>query len=165
VLRKKQKREIIITIVVTVIIGIVIVNFYSADQTKILGYNFGNELKNIQDELKVLQTDFNSKYILLNEEIISKEEFLEYSEIHFKKMENLILKYEELSPPKSFVASVELFKLSTMSQLDSDKQITEWIKTGEDSAKTRSDLLIQESFEYELAALEKFNEAKAGINP
>jgi hypothetical protein len=58
-LRKKQKQEIIISIVVAVIIVIVIANFYSADQTRILGFNFGNDLKNIQDELKILQTDFN----------------------------------------------------------------------------------------------------------
>ncbi|MEK6866240.1 MAG: hypothetical protein AABX46_02220, partial [Thermoproteota archaeon] len=66
-------------------------------------------------------------------------------------------------PPKQFAPSVELFKLSTQTQLDSDKEFIEWIKTGNDSHKIRSDSLIQESFEYEMTALGEFNAAKIGL--
>ena len=81
------------------------------------------------------------------------------------KMEKLILRYDLLTPPDSFATSVELFKLSTHSQIESDKSLIEWVKTGDENAKIRSDDLFQESFEYEMAALTKFNGAKAGIDP
>jgi hypothetical protein len=80
-------------------------------------------------------------------------------------MEELILKYDDLEPPTAFASSVEFFKLSTQSQLEADKEIIQWIKNDDKNAKIRSDSLLQEAFEFELAALAKFNAAKAGIQP
>lgn len=80
-------------------------------------------------------------------------------------MDEFILRYDKLSPPESFASAVELLKLSTISQLESDKELIEWIKTGDESAKIRSDLLLQEAFDYEMAGLNEYNSAKAGINP
>lgn len=161
----KQRRDIIIAIVGIALIGIVISYFYSADLTKNQGLVFGNDLKSIQDEIKTLQVQFSSKYTVLNEKIISTEEFLEFSNTHIKKMDEVILRYDELSPPESFSPAVELLKLSTISQLESDKELIEWIKTGDEGAKTRSDSLLQEAFDYEMAGLTEYNSAKAGINP
>jgi len=79
-------------------------------------------------------------------------------------MEEIIIKYDDLTPPKQFAASVQLFKLSTQSQLDSDKEYIEAIITNDTSHNIRSDSLIQESFEYEMMALREFNAAKAGLN-
>jgi hypothetical protein len=164
-LKKKQKQNIIIVLVGITIIILVVSYFYNAEQAKIRGYTFGNELQNIQDELKVLLLDFDSKIEIFKEGNITIEEFLSYSNNHYKKMEDLIARYDKLSPPNSFVTSVELFKLSAQSQLESDKQMTEWIKSGDEMAKIRANELIQESFEYEMSALEKFNAAKIGNNP
>ena len=87
----KQSRDIIIAIVGIAIIGIVISYFYSADLTKNQGLAFGNDLKSIQDELITQQTQFSSKYTVLNENAISTEEFLDFSNTHIKKMDEFIL--------------------------------------------------------------------------
>src|SRR3989344_1943706 len=149
---KKDKgfRKYAIIIAAVLIIGLTVFYSYSADQAKLRGYEFGNNL----------QIDFESKVTMWKEKDLSKEEFLIYAQTHFQQMEDLILRYDKLSTPDSFVSSVKLFKLSTQTQLESDKQLVEWIKTGDDSAKVRSDSLLQESFEYEMAALASYNLAK-----
>ena len=162
-MKKSKKQNIIIASVAIIIIGAIAGYNYSVDQTKQKGLQFGNELQQIQEEVKQLQTEFNSKVIQWKEGDLSQQELSEYSKTHVEKLQNVILKYDELIPPKQFAPSVELFKLSTQTQLDSDKEFIEWIKTNDDSHKIRSDSLIQESFEYEMAALGEFNAAKAGL--
>ena len=162
-MKKSKKQNIIIASVAIIIIGAIAGYNYSVDQTKQKGLRFGNELQQIQEEIKQLQTEFNSKVIQWKEGDLSQEELSEYSKNHVEKLQNVILKYDDLIPPKQFAPSVELFKLSTQTQLDSDKEFIEWIKTNDDSHKIRSDSLIQESFEYEMAALGEFNAAKAGL--
>jgi hypothetical protein len=164
-LSKKKRKNIIFGIIGVALISIVIGIYYSADQTKIKGFNFGNNLQAIQEDLKKIETDFQSAITIFQEGDSSAEEFLEYSNSHISKIDELILRYDTLEPPDAFSPSVELFKLSTQSQLQADKEIIEWIKNDDENAKTRSDLLMQEAFEYELAALAKFNAAKAGIEP
>ena len=133
---------------------------YTADQAKIRGFNFGNNLQAIQDELKQVQTEFYSKKAMLDENTISKEEFVSFSDSHIQRMQEVLAKYETLSPPDSFATSVDLFKLSTQKQIESDKLLIEWIKTNDTADKVRSDLLLQESFEDEMAALASFTKAK-----
>ncbi len=162
-MKKSKKQNIIIASLAIIIIGAIAGYNYSVDQTKQKGLRFGNELQQIQEEIKQLQTEFNSKVIQWKEGDLSQEELSEYSKTHVEKLQNAILKYNDLIPPKQFTPSVELFKLSTQTQLDSDKEFIEWIKTNDDSHKIRSDSLIQESFEYEMAALGEFNAAKAGL--
>ncbi len=159
---KKDKGFRKYAIIITAVLIIVLTVFYSysADQAKLRGYEFGNNLQMIQDDLKKLQIDFESKVTMWKENDLSKEEFLVYVQTHFQQMEDLILRYDKLSTPDSFVSSVKLFKLSTQTQLESDKQLVEWIKTNDDSARVRSDSLLQESFEYEMAALASYNLAK-----
>jgi len=162
-LKKSKKQNIIIASVAIIIIGAIAGYNYSVDQTKQKGLRFGNELQQIQEEVKQLQTEFNSKVIQWKEGDLSQQELSEYSKTHVEKLQNVILKYDGLIPPKQFAPSVELFKLSTQTQLDSDKEFIEWIKTNDTSHKIRSDSLIQESFEYEMTALGEFNAAKAGL--
>ena len=162
-MKKSKKQNIIIVSIAIIIIGAIAGYNYSVDQTKQKGLRFGNELQQIQEEIKQLQTEFNSKIIQWKEGDLSQQELSEYSKTHVEKLQNVILKYDELIPPKQFAPSVELFKLSTQTQLDSDKEFIEWIKTGNDSHKIRSDSLIQESFEYEMTALGEFNAAKIGL--
>jgi hypothetical protein len=162
-LKKSKKQNIIIASIAIIIIGAIVGYNYSVDQTKQKGLKFGNELQQIQEEIKQLQTEFNSKIIQWKEGDLSQQELSEYSKTHIEKLQNVILKYDDLMPPKQFAPSVELFKLSTQTQLDSDKEFIEWIKTKDDSHKIRSDSLLQESFEYELTALGEFNAAKVGL--
>lgn len=161
-MRKRTKQNIVLSSIAAVILIIVIGYFYSFDQATIRGFTFGNELQQIQEDLKKMQTDFDSQIKILKEEQITKEEFLEYSKEHISKMNGLYQRYDELSVPATFISSVELFKLSTELQIQSDKEYILWIETDDDSHKVRSDKLLQESFEYEVAALGKFNEAKKG---
>ena len=139
--------------------------YYSAEQTRIKGFTFGNNLQRIQEDLKKIQTDFQSEITVWQDGDIGKDEFLGYSDIHILKMEELVSRYDTLDPPEAFSSSVELFKLSTQSQLESDKEIIRWIQSGDMDAKIRSDSLMEESFGYEMAALAKFNAVKAGIDP
>jgi hypothetical protein len=159
-LKSKTKTTYITIAVGIVVVGLAIFYTYSADQAKIRGFNFGNSLQLIQDELKQVQTEFYSKKSMLDENAMSKEEFLAFSETHIQRMQQVLAKYNSLMPPDSFANSVELFKTSTQKQIESDKLLIEWIRTNDTSNKVRSDLLLQESFEDEMAALASFTKAK-----
>ena len=76
-------------------------------------------------------------------------------------MDEMILRYDDISPPDSFGSSVELLKLSTISQFESDKELIEWIKTGDEGAIIRSNSLLQEALDYEMAGLREYNSAKS----
>ena len=161
---RKKRQNIILGIIAVIVIGLVIAYYYSAEQTRIKGFTFGNNLQRIQEDLKKIQTDFQSEITVWEDGDISKDEFLEYSDAHISKMEELVSRYDVLDPPEVFSSSVELFKLSTQSQLESDKEIIRWIQSGDMDAKIRSDSLMEESFGYEMAALAKFNAVKTGID-
>ncbi|MBI2127954.1 MAG: hypothetical protein HYU00_02730 [Nitrosarchaeum sp.] len=162
-MKKSKKQNIIIVTIAVIIIGAIAGYNYSVEQTKQKGLRFGNELQQIQEEVKQLQTEFNSKITQWEEGDLSQQELSEYSKNHIEKLQKVILRYDDLIPPKQFAPSVELFKLSTQAQLDSDKEFIEWIKTSDDSHNIRSDSLLQESFEYEMMALGEFNAAKSGL--
>jgi len=142
------------------IIALAIFYTYSADQAKNRGKFFGDSLQIIQDELKQTQSEFYSKKAQLDEKSITQEEFVTFGQTHIKKMEQILAKYDMLFPPDSFVKSVKLFKESTQKQLESDKYLIEWIATNNTAHKIRSDALLQESFEDEMAGLASYNQAK-----
>ena len=138
-----------------ILVGASIFYFYSAEQAQIRGYNFGNEIQSIQDELKNEQSDFYSKVSMWKEETISKEQILDYADTHVMKMNKIIAKYADLQIPDVFSGSVKLFKLSTETQLESDDK----------TEKKRAEELLQASFEYEMGALSSFEKAKTGLLP
>ena len=162
-MKKNKRQNIILVAIAIIIIGIIAGYNYSVDQTKQKGLEFGNELQNIQEEVKQIQVEFNSKITQWEEGDLTLDKLLDYSKSHFQKLETTIERYDSLSPPELFSSSVELFKLSTQSQLKSDKEFTEWIRNNQESNKIRSDSLLQESFEYEMRALSEFNAAKSGV--
>ena len=139
--------------------------FYSVEQAQIRGYNFGNELQAIQDDLKGEQEDFYSNVSMWKEDSISKEQMLMGGEVHIAKMKNIIAKYSDLQFMDVFSGSVKLFKLSTETQLESDQYLLRWIENDDESEKIRADELLQASFEYEMAALASFEKAKRNLNP
>jgi hypothetical protein len=148
------------------IIALAVFFTYSADQAKNRGEYYGNSLKLIQEELKQTQTEFYSKKTMFDKNTITAQDFILFGNTHIQKMKEILAKYDTLSPPETFVKSTELFKASTQKQIESDEYLIEWVRTNDTSHRIRSDLLLQESFENEMAALASFNQAKnnAGQN-
>ena len=162
-MKKKKIQNIIIVAIVVSVIGVIFAYNYSFDQTKQKGLQFGVELEQIQEEVKNLQTKFYSEKTRWQEGDISKEELLMFYETHLIEFEKTISKYDELTPPDLFKSSVELLKVSSQTQLESDSEYIVWISTGDESAKIRSDTQFQESLEYDLLGLVEFYSAKTGI--
>ena len=162
-MKKKKINNIIIAVIAIGIIGAIVAYNYSVDQTKQKGLQFGIQLEQIQEEVKDIQDKFYSEKTKWEEGDISKEELLSYYDKHITNFEEIILKYDNLNPPELFESSVELLKLSSQIQLESDSHFIEWIKTGDESAKVRSDTQIQESLNYEMEGLVEFYSAKTGI--
>ena len=152
-------------IIGAILVSAAIYYFYSAEQAQIRGYNFGNEIQSIQDELKNEQSDFYSKVSMWKEETISKEQILDYADTHIMKMNKIIAKYADLQIPDVFSGSVKLFKLSTETQLESDQHLINWIENDDKIEKKRAEELLQASFEYEMGALSPFEKAKTGLLP
>jgi len=162
-LKKKKIQNIIIASIAILIIGSIAAYNYSVEQTKQRGLQFGIGLEQIQEEVQELQIKFYSEKTRWDEGDISKEELLEYYEKHLKEFKEIISKYDKLTPPELFKSSVELLKISSETQLESDSQFIEWIKTGDESAKVRSDTQFQEALEYEMSGLVEFYSAKTGV--
>ena len=164
---KKKKHSVVYA---AILVGVIIVAMsiffvYSSDQAKMRGEAFGKALEFIQVDLTKLFHSFDSKVAMFKQGDISKGEFLEFTEKHEREMEKIILRYDNLQIPQSFVSSVELFKLSAETQLESDHYMIEWVRTGEDSAHVRSDQLLHQSFQYEQAALYEFELQLRNANP
>ncbi len=143
-----------------VIVGLVIVLNYNLDQVKISGQRFGNNLAQIQSDLKDETANYDTKVAQYQKGNMLKDEMLQISDKHIMVLNDILTKYNTLKPPETFVPSLELFKLSTQSQIESDKFLKEWIQTGDNSTKLRSDELLGRAFEYETRALDSFNKAK-----
>ena len=118
----------------------------------------------IQEELKNEQLNFYSNVRMWEENSITKNEILKLSEMHIKNMNSIISKYDTLQIPDTFSGAVKIFKLSTESQLESDVHLINWIEFGDEDEKIRSNEILQQSFEYELAGLTSYNNAKSS-NP
>ena len=164
---KKKKNSVVYA---AIIVGILVVSstiffVYSNDQAKLRGQMFGNELKQIQDDLKKNTHSYDSKLSLFKEGNLDREKFLEFAEKHKDEMSKIILRYDSLQIPNDFKTAADLFKLSSETQLESDILIMEWVKTGNDAAHIRSDALLQESFDYEMAALAEYKLSQVPINP
>ena len=164
-MKKTKKQNIALGLTAILIIGILLAYSYFQEQAGIKGFNFGKELQQIQQQVKKLQNEFESKVNQWKEGDLTKEEFLEYSHTHLEQFEELSAEYDDLTAPESFVSAVKLFKLSTEVQLESDKEYIKWIETGDESFKIRSDSLFQESFEFEIEALSQYKVAQQGLEP
>lgn len=148
--------------IATLLIVIIVWYSYSSEQTRQKGFEFGNKLSQIQEKVKQLQINFNSKITQWEEGDLTIHELSNHADSHLENLSIIVESYDTLEPPPQFSASVDLFRLSTISQLESDRYYIEWIKTNTNSHKIRSDSLLQESFDFELLALGEFNMAKLG---
>ncbi|HET6457931.1 MAG TPA: hypothetical protein VFG24_03520 [Nitrosopumilaceae archaeon] len=155
------KRKIRMAVVAgAIIIGIVIMLNYNLDQAKISGQSFGDSLAQIQNDLKNETANYDAKITLYQNGNITKQDILQISDAHIAVLIETLSKYNKIKPPEPFAPSLELFRLSTQAQLDSDKLLKQWIQTGDNSTKIRSDQLLGQSFYYETRALDSFNKAK-----
>jgi len=155
------KRRLQITIAAgIVIVAVVIALSYNFDQAGLKGQKFGDDLALIQSDLKNETQNFDYQLSLYEKGKLSKQEMLNITDSHIEKMQSFLVRYDSLSPPEPFVSSLQLFRLSTQTQLESDKLLQDWIQTGNNSTRTKSDDLLQQSFQYEMNALQSFNNAK-----
>ena len=60
-MKKNKKQNITIAAIAIIIIGAIIAYNYSAEQTKQKGFQFGNELSQIQQDVADLQIKFYSE--------------------------------------------------------------------------------------------------------
>ena len=147
------------------IVALSILFVYSSDQAKERGKAFGKAVEFVQDDLRKLTHSFDSKVSMFKQGDISKGRFLEFADKHVREMGIIILRYDNLQIPQPFVSAIELFKLSAETQLESDKHMIEWVRTGDDTAHVRSDQLLHQSFQYEQAALYEFELQLRNANP
>lgn len=138
---------------------------YDAEQTRQQGFTFGNDLQRIQDDVKSLQNRFYASTDAWEEGSMDKEMLLVELNAHLAEFEDILDRYNALEPPEGFMGAVNLFRLSSQAQMESDRNYIEWLTSGDPAAKTRSDLQLGESFDMEMAALAEFNLAKAGPIP
>ena len=121
------------------------------------------DLEEIQNEFKTLQTGFYSERAKWEEGDIERKDLLEFYDRHVESFEDAIDTYDALEPPELFEGAVELLRLSSQAQLDSDLEYIKWIRDGDEAAKARSDALLQDALEYELLGLVEFYSAKTGV--
>ena len=159
---KKSSKFLAISIAV-ILIGITLYYFYSADQAKIRGFAFGNEIQALQEDIHEEQSRFISSIAKWEENTISDEEMVRIGEVHLDAFNILLKKYDNLQPPDAFSKSVKLLKLSLEYQIESHGHRLAWMKSGDELELVRSQELTQLSFEAEQAGLKSFNDAKAGI--
>jgi hypothetical protein len=157
----KKRLQIAIIIGVVIIAVVIAVNYY-LDQANITGQRFGDNLASIQSELKNETIGFDANLTMYEKGQISKDQMLNITDAHIAVMQNILTKYDSLTPPEPFIASLQLFRLSTQTQLESDNVLKEWVQTGDNSTRAKSDQLLQQSFQYEMSALQSFNNAKSG---
>ena len=148
-----------------IIIALSIFFVYSSDQAKERGKAFGKAIEFVQDDLRKQTHSFDSKVSMFKQGSINKDEFLKFGDSHVVEMQTIILRYDNFQIPQPFVSAVKLFKLSAETQLESDKYMIEWVRTGDDTAHIRSDQLLHQSFEYDQAALLEFNLVQRQTNP
>ena len=155
-----MKVGIVILVVVAAIGTALGYNQYVMEQNRQQGFVFGNELQQIQQDVKNLQNDFYADITVWEEGQISKAELQDRLQLHIYQFKEIMPRYDSLEPPDSFVGAVELFRLSSQAQLESDEQYILWITANDEAAKMRSDLQLKESFDLEMAALGEYNIAK-----
>ena len=159
----KRKVQIAIIIGVAVILAAIGVS-YNLDLANLKGQKFGNDLALIQQDLHNETASFDSDLTMYEKGQISKDQMLNLTDAHLANMQGILTRYDSLSPPEPFAASLQLFRLSTQTQIDSDNLLKQWVQTGDNATRAKSDQMLQESFQYEMNGLQSYNRAKAGAS-
>lgn len=145
---------------IAIVVIVILVNYY-LDQTTLSGQRFGDQLAQIQSDLKNETQSFDQNLTQYKNGQISKDQMLKIADAHILAVKNILPRYEDLKAPELFRPSLQLFILSTQTQLQSDETLREWIVTGNNATSAKSDQLLQQSFQYEMNALQSYQTAKS----
>lgn len=145
-----------------VIVAIVILVNYYLDQTTLSGQRFGDQLAQIQSDLKNETQIFDQNLTEYQKGQISKDQMLKITDDHILAVKNILPRYQDLKAPELFKPSLQLFELSTETQIQSDQTLRDWITTGDNVTRAKSDQQLQQSFQYEMNALQSYESAKTG---
>ncbi|MDE1769035.1 MAG: hypothetical protein KGI28_00595 [Thaumarchaeota archaeon] len=157
----KRTMQIAIAGGVITIVLVIIVNYY-LDQTTLSGQRFGDQLAQIQQDLKNETLTFDAHLTQYKAGQIPKDQMLKITDDHIKTVQSFLPRYDSLKAPDLFNPSLQLFRLSTETQIQSDNALREWIVTGNNATMEKSDQLLQQSFQYEMNALNSYEKAKSG---
>ena len=155
----KTRMQIAIGLGIIVIVSAVFINYY-LDQTKITGQQFGDQLAQIQLDLKNETLVFDGHLTEFKTGQIPKDQMLSITDNHIATLQKILPRYEKLNAPELFVSSLQLFKLSTETQIESVKALRQWIITGDNATNQKSEQLYGQSFQYEMNALQSYENAK-----
>jgi len=158
--KPKYTFQIAIVSGVAIVCVVIFINYY-LDQTELSGQRFGDQLAQVQLDLKNETQDFDKHLTQYKSGQISKDQMLKITDEHISTLQNILPRYEQLKAPELFVPSLQLFKLSTETQIESDKTLREWVVTGDNATNAKSDQLLQQSFQYEMNALQSYENAKS----
>jgi hypothetical protein len=164
--RKKKVSNPKLPVHIAIVIGIslvaitIFVNYY-LDQSKISGQSFGDQLAQIQTDLKNETQNFDVQLTHYKNGQISRDQMLKITDEHIPKIQKMMVSYDKLKAPDLFGPSLQLFKLSTQKQIESDQSLRDWIATGDNATRIKSDQLLQQAFQYEMSALQSYNNAKS----
>src|SRR5574337_2007188 len=146
---------------VAIVAIVILVNYY-LDQTSLSGQRFGDQLAQIQSDLKNETQSFDQYLTQYKNGQISKDQMLKITDDHIIAVKNILPRYEDLKVPELFRPSLQLFILSTQTQIQSDETLRDWIITGDNATSAKSDQQLQQSFQYEMNALQSYENAKTG---
>jgi len=146
---------------VAIVAIVILVNYY-LDQTTLSGQRFGDQLAQIQSDLKNETQSFDQHLTQYKNGQISKDQMLKITDEHILAVKNILPRYEDLKAPDAFKPSLQLFMLSTETQIESDQTLRDWVVTGDNATSAKSDQLLQQSFQYEMNALQSYESAKTG---
>lgn len=156
----KLRMQVAIGIGIAIIAIVVLVNYY-LDQTQISGQKFGDELAQIQTDLKNETLSFDVQETQYDNGHIPKTQMLKITDDHIKALQSFLPRYDKLKTPDLFVPSLQLFRLSTETEIDRTNALREWIVTGDNATKAKSDELFQQAYQYEMSALASYENAKS----
>lgn len=146
---------------VAIVAIVILVNYY-LDQTTLSGQRFGDQLALIQSDLKNETQSFDQSLTEYKNGQISKDQMLKITDDHILAVKNILPRYQDLKAPELFKPSLQLFELSTETQIQSDQTLRDWIVSGDNSTRAKSDQQLQQSFQYEMNALQSYETAKTG---
>jgi hypothetical protein len=156
----KIRMQVAIGLGVAVIAIVILVNYY-LDQTQISGQRFGDQLAQIQTDLKNVTLSFDAQETQYNNGNIPKIQMLKITDDHIKTLQSFLPRYDQLKTPDLFVPSLQLFRLSTETEIERTNTFREWIVTGDNATKEKSDELFQQAYQYEMSALTSYENAKS----
>jgi hypothetical protein len=156
----KLRMRIAIGLGVAIIVSVIFIDYY-LQQTQNAGQRFGDQLSQIQLDLKNETQNLDTHLTQYKAGQISKDQMLSITDNHIVAMQNILPRYDQLKAPELFAPSLQLFKLSTETQIESDNALREWVVTGDNATYAKSDQLLQQSYQYEMNALNSYETAKS----